>query len=73
MFACPHDPPCKPKCYAGMNRYEREAEDIEEAARLWRDYGKRAEEVTKGWESGPKSPPLQPSRSARYEQCVELA
>lgn len=56
---------------APTNGYEKLARDLEAAARLWRDFGKTAEEVTAGWESGPRSPALEPSGGARYEDCFD--
>lgn len=56
---------------APSNEYERLARALEDTARLWRDYGAKADEVTRGWESGPRSPALEPSGGARYKPCDE--
>lgn len=48
---------------------ERLANQLEETARLWREHGKRALDVTEGWEQGPRSPAMEPSFGWRYEDC----
>lgn len=50
---------------------ERLAQGLDEAARLLRDHGKRALEVTEAWEQGPRSAPTEPSGSWRYEDCTD--